>query len=111
MIGLMINIYDIVYFVLRNGPKGEENVMKPVFKCEYCSKMGTEEEIREHESSCSENYNKKSCPTCKHGKIKIKNGDVWFECSLGKEIPQGCMIEFCPSYERLIRAPSSGFIS
>ena len=26
--------------------------MKPVFKCDYCSKMGTEEEIREHEFNC-----------------------------------------------------------
>lgn len=85
--------------------------MKPVFMCEYCSKMGTEEKIREHEASCSQNYNKKSCPTCKHGKIRINNIAAGFECSLGKEIPRGHMIEFCPSYERLIKADAGGLIS
>ena len=48
--------------------------MKPVFKCDYCDKMGTEEEIREHEEKCTENYDKKSCYTCKHrGRLIMEN--------------------------------------
>ena len=34
--------------------------MKPVFKCEYCTFMGTEEEVKAHEDTCFENYDKKS---------------------------------------------------
>ena len=85
--------------------------MKPVFKCDYCSKMGTEEEIREHEPICTENYDRKSCYTCIHKKIgcvmdknvdDIVNGKsiMTYECRLGKEIPAGKIFEFCPTYER-----------
>ena len=85
--------------------------MKPVFKCDYCSKMGTEEEIREHEPVCTDNYDRKSCYTCMHKKIgrvvdkdvdDIINGKalIVYECRLWKEIPEGKIFEFCPSYER-----------
>lgn len=85
--------------------------MKPVFKCDYCSKMGTEEEIREHEIMCTDNYDRRSCYTCMHkkiGKIINKNVDdiingkalTVYECRLGKEIPEGKIFEFCNSYER-----------
>ena len=40
--------------------------MKPVFKCEYCRFMGTEEEVKAHEDTCINNYDKKSCFTCQH---------------------------------------------
>lgn len=40
--------------------------MKPVFKCKYCTFMGTEEQVRAHEDTCTNNYDKKSCFTCKH---------------------------------------------
>ena len=40
--------------------------MKPVFKCEYCTFMGTEEEVKTHEDTCANNYDKKSCFTCQH---------------------------------------------
>ena len=76
--------------------------MKPVFKCDYCSKMGTEEEIREHEPKCTDNYDRKNCHTCIHKKIKTC-GQVenWgYECKAGKEIPDGKMFEFCEYYER-----------
>lgn len=76
--------------------------MKPVFKCDYCSKMGTEEEIREHEPKCAKNYDRKSCYTCVHTTFKsgTKMGDCLYECKAGVEIPEGCIIEFCNKYER-----------
>lgn len=80
--------------------------MKPVFKCDYCSKMGTEEEIREHEPKCIENYDRKSCYTCVHRKIscihniKENNKTFVYECKADKEIPKGNIIEFCSQYER-----------
>lgn len=74
--------------------------MKPVFKCDYCSKMGTEDEIREHEPVCMNNYNRKSCHTCVHKKISSKNGKYSYSCKSGKEIPEGQLFEFCDSYER-----------
>ena len=76
--------------------------MKPVYKCDYCSQMGTEEEIREHELSCTKNYDKRSCWTCEHKRTKCDKEDHnwYFECEAEKEIPKGCVIEFCPAYER-----------
>lgn len=74
--------------------------MKPVFKCDYCSKMGTEEEIREHELNCKNNYDRKSCYTCIYQITTFKDNQVCYECKNGKEIPQGKFIEFCSSYER-----------
>lgn len=85
--------------------------MKPVFKCDYCSKMGAEEEIKEHEPICTDNYDRKSCHTCKHKKIdRVVDKDVddiingkavmVYKCRLGKEIPEGKIFEFCPSYEK-----------
>lgn len=75
--------------------------MKPAFKCDYCSKMGTEEEIREHEPKCFDNYDRRSCYTCKHKTLKsvVKNC-CCYECKVGVEIPEGKLIEFCGSYER-----------
>ena len=37
--------------------------MKPVFKCDYCQFMGTEEEVSEHEPKCFDNYDRRSCYT------------------------------------------------
>lgn len=71
--------------------------MKPVFKCDYCTFMGTEDEVKEHEIICTENYTRRSCLTCKH---KLYKGVTKFECACGKEIPDGKMFEFCPHYER-----------
>lgn len=75
--------------------------MKPVFKCDYCSKMGTEEEIREHEPKCFDNYDRRSCFTCTHKAFKGHN----YECKVGVEIPEGKLIEFCKSYERKEKNP------
>lgn len=71
--------------------------MKPVFKCDYCDYMNTEDKVKEHEITCTENYTRRSCLTCKH---KVLKGIDKFECTCGKEIPEGKMFEFCPQYER-----------
>ena len=73
--------------------------MKPVFKCDYCNKMGTDEEIKEHEPKCFDNYDRKSCFTCIHKQIKYKDSPL-YECNAGIEIPEGKLFEFCGSYKR-----------
>lgn len=70
--------------------------MQPVFKCDYCSKMGTEKEIREHEPKCFDNYDRRSCYTCVHKTMKSLN----YECKAGVKIPEGKLFEFCDYYER-----------
>lgn len=81
--------------------------MKPVFKCDYCSKMGTEEEIREHEPNCTDNYDRKSCHTCTHKRMTTKDNQWCYECKAGKEIPEGKFYEFCSSYERKEKGENS----
>ena len=71
--------------------------MKPVFKCDYCTFMGAEEEVKEHESKCMENYDMKSCYTCKH---KYFMSTTQYGCKCGKEIPENQIYQFCPSYEQ-----------
>ena len=70
--------------------------MKPVFRCEYCDFTGTEEEVCNHEEECFENYTKRSCWTCQHRSFK----GLEIKCEVGREIPSGKMITFCPEYER-----------
>lgn len=73
--------------------------MQPVFKCEYCKFMGTEEEVKKHEAECVDNYDKRSCTTCKHRKTYCN--PTWrYECENGIDIPEGKMFENCSSYER-----------
>lgn len=74
--------------------------MKPVFKCDYCKFMGTEEEVKEHEPKCTDNYDRKSCYTCVHKQYKPREKQWCYECKAGKEIPEGKIFEFCPQYER-----------
>lgn len=71
--------------------------MKPVFRCDYCSFMGTEEEVKEHEIQCTENYDRRSCHTCQYKKYKTA---MSYECANGIEIPEGKLIEFCGKYEK-----------
>ena len=71
--------------------------MKPVYKCEYCDYMGTEEKVKEHEITCMDNYDRRSCFTCKH---KIHKSIHQYQCACGKEIPENKIFEFCPQYER-----------
>ena len=76
--------------------------MKQVFKCDYCSKMCTEEEIREHEPKCYCNYDRRSCYTCIHRKFKSGQtiSDDLYECKVEVKIPEKCIIEYCNKYER-----------
>lgn len=71
--------------------------MKPVYKCEYCDYMDTEDEVKDHEITCMDNYDRKSCFTCKHKRHK---NITTYQCNCGKEIPEGKIFEFCPQYER-----------
>lgn len=68
--------------------------MKPLFRCEYCDKIGTEAEIIAHEDSCINNYNKRSCMTCLHAENKITR----INCKCKKEIPEGKIYEHCGEY-------------
>ena len=45
--------------------------MKQLFRCEYCDKTGTAEQIAEHEKECMYNYHKRSCWACKHAEWKM----------------------------------------
>ena len=75
--------------------------MKPVYKCDYCSFMGTEDEVREHEPLCYENYDVKGCYTCKHrGKLEFKDKNIKYECEAGKDIPTGSIYKYCDLYEQ-----------
>lgn len=70
--------------------------MKPVFKCDYCSFMGTEKEVKEHEPKCHKNYNRRSCYTCEHKWLE----DSQHICKVGKTIPEDSIFEFCDKYKR-----------
>jgi hypothetical protein len=59
--------------------------------------MGTEAEVRKHEPECFDNYDRRSCLTCKHrGYQSIHQ----IKCAYGKELPEDKILEFCPQYER-----------
>ena len=76
--------------------------MKPVYKCDYCDFMGTEEDVRKHESECYHNYNLKSCTTCVNKKIDTSKGlfGMCCKCDCGLELPEGKMRVNCGKYER-----------
>ena len=77
--------------------------MKPVYKCDYCSCMGIEEEVKEHEPKCFNNYDMKNCYTCKHSSRFVSCGkdySVVYECKNSIEIPPGHVYNFCGSYEQ-----------
>ena len=76
--------------------------MKPVFKCDYCSKIGTKEEIKEHEPICHDNYDRKNCYTCIHKTTEWKDKQLIYKCKAKKEIPEGKIYEFCESYEKKV---------
>ena len=76
--------------------------MKPVFKCDYCDFMGTEEEVREHEAECYEHYDLRSCTTCVHKQICFSKEFVsgYFKCKCGVDLSEGKMMLRCGKYER-----------
>ena len=84
--------------------------MKPVFKCDYCDFMDTEDKVREHELKCTENYDRRSCHTCEYKKF---NKDFTaYECTNGRELPEGKIYEFCGKYKRKSKSdnPWSGLV-
>lgn len=86
--------------------------MKPVYKCDYCSFMGTEDEVREHEPQCYENYDMKSCWTCKHrGKMTMEDKLIKYECEAGEDIPAGNIFQHCDLYERKESTKTFGGLS
>ena len=70
--------------------------MKPVFKCEYCDYINTEDNVLEHENICSNNYTKRSCLSCKYKKFKTLKQ---LECEKGKELKENSYLENCELYE------------
>ena len=75
--------------------------MKPVFKCDYCNFMGTEEAVAAHEPKCHENYDMKSCYTCIHRDGIKRIDDEWaYKCKAERDIPANSIYQFCPKYER-----------
>ena len=76
--------------------------MKPVFKCDYCNFMGTEEEVEKHEPKCMDNYDRKSCKTCVHRERTkyTDDGGYVYECDKSINVPVNCVYEFCSEYER-----------
>lgn len=69
--------------------------MKQLFRCEYCTEVGTEEEIVKHEQECIYNYNRRSCFTCAHK----KGNYLAITCDLGRELESGKYMEGCSKYE------------
>ena len=70
--------------------------MKPIYRCEYCTFTGTEEEVLKHEEKCIKNYNKKSCLTCKHCET---DGIKSVKCKQGTELAEDQYYENCPKHE------------
>lgn len=81
--------------------------MKVLYKCDYCEKTGTEEEILAHEKECINNPNNKTCITCASATALVSCKDydlkslVNFTCKKGIELPEGgIMAKNCELYEK-----------
>ena len=68
--------------------------MKPLYKCDWCKTTGTEEEILEHEKTCTLNINLHACYTCANRK-RISA----LECKAGINIPENHYIQNCDKWE------------
>ena len=69
--------------------------MKPIYRCDYCPKTGTEEELKKHEAQCVYNKAKRACFTCGYRKGW---GFGTFKCQQNIEIPKDSYIEDCPNW-------------
>ena len=69
--------------------------MKQLFRCEYCSETGTEDEISEHEKTCLWNYDKRSCWTCQYAEA----GFTTIKCTNGVNLEAGKYMEGCSKYK------------
>lgn len=76
--------------------------MKPVYKCDYCDFMGTEQDVQQHESECYHNYSLRSCTTCSHKNTYASRETfgINVKCKCGIEVPEGKMMINCKKYER-----------
>ena len=79
----MENVYVIIWNKIGTFVNKGDKIMKPVYKCDYCSFMGTAEEVEKHEPQCMEN-----------GKVK-------YECDKGIDVPAGCVNAYCKGYEQM----------
>lgn len=80
--------------------------MKQVYKCDYCSFMGTEEEVRDHETKCPDNHDRRSCSTCKNrGRLRTEEFGIKYDCEKGKDIPVGKEYVNCELYEQKEKSP------
>lgn len=68
--------------------------MKPIYKCDWCKTTGTEEEIFEHEKTCTLNTNLHTCYTCANRKRIAA-----LECKAGINIPENHYIQHCDKWE------------
>ena len=86
--------------------------MKPVYKCDYCNFIGTEDAVREHEARCYDNYDLRGCTTCTYKKTCPSEKPLaWhFECDCGLEIPEGKMLVGCEKYERKEKTVYNDFL-
>lgn len=66
--------------------------MKQLYRCDYCPKTGTEEELKKHEESCVCNKVLRTCHTCGYRKGW---GFGTFGCQQGVEIPKDSYIQYC----------------
>lgn len=71
--------------------------MQQLYRCDYCDKIGSEEEIYYHEGICEKNANKKSCKYCEHMKIA---GSTSYKCTHPQPftLPDGKMMVNCPKF-------------
>jgi hypothetical protein len=72
--------------------------MKALYKCDFCDKIGTTEEIYEHEIYCENNPKRTSCSYCANKETKFINGcGITYTCNV-KEIPEGCEYINCDKF-------------
>ena len=70
--------------------------MKPLYKCDFCNMIGTEERIYAHEAICTDNPNRKSCQYCEHKKTSF-NPKMIYTCDF-KDIPEGQQYINCDKF-------------
>lgn len=70
--------------------------MKPVFKCDGCSFMGTAEEVEKHEQTCE--YLKKACSVCGNCDSFQSYKENRIICRLGDTVPAGQMFVNCIAF-------------
>ena len=71
--------------------------MKALYKCDFCSTTGTQEEIYRHEAHCNHNPNRMTCSCCENGKIIFKDKNIIYKCKY-KDIPEGKQYINCDKF-------------